>query len=165
MQPKLRFMLVLALLFGATQAPASEFVSPVAVALHPDASTAAIHLTEVGEHANLMRLLEMERGKSVLLKTSYNVKRVSVGDPELLDVAVLSPREIQLVAKDVGATNVLIWDSRGRPQASIEVEIGNTQTYLQRELRRILGNDTLTVDSAGHATLLGGSVANALAAE
>jgi pilus assembly protein CpaC len=69
------------------------------------------------------------------------------------------------VGKGVGATNVLIWDSRGRPQASIEVELGTTQTYLQRELRRIFGNDHINVDSAGNATLLGGTVANALEAE
>jgi pilus assembly protein CpaC len=165
MQPRFRLILALACLFAVAEAGAIESERMGVKTLRPDAATGEIYLEEVGEGGDLMRLLEMQRGTSVLLKTSYQVKRVSVGNPDLLDVVVLSPREIQLVAKGVGATNVLIWDTRGRPQASIEVELGTTQTYLQRELRRILGNDGITVDSAGSATIVGGTVVDALAVE
>ena len=45
--------------------------------------------------------LDLELGKSVFVRSGFKVKRVSVGDPEVLDVVVLSPREIQLVPNPV----------------------------------------------------------------
>lgn len=133
--------------------------------LTPSATTGAIHLAAGGDTENLVRTLDLERGKSVFVRTGYEVKRVSVGDPELLDVVVLSPRELQFVAKVPGSTNVLIWDTSGRPQASIEVQIGTPQTYLQRELRHLLGSPEIEVHDARSATVLRGRVASALAVE
>ena len=89
MQAKIRNMLALAMamLFATTTAGAETIGSGV-VTLRPDPATGAVHLTEVGEGESLGRVLEIERGKSLLVETAYRVKRVSVGDPDLLDVAV-----------------------------------------------------------------------------
>lgn len=158
--------MVLALLLGAVQTSSAESVEAGgAQLLQVSPTTGAIHLAVAGDAEDLMRTLELERGKSVFVRTDYDVKRVSVGDPELLDVVVFAPRELQFVAKGTGSTNVLIWDSRGRPQASIEVQIGTPQIYLQRELRRILSNEDLHVDGAHSATVLSGSVPSVVALE
>jgi pilus assembly protein CpaC len=133
--------------------------------LQPSASTAAVFLEPAAAAGDMERALEIARGKSVYVKTGYNVKRVSVGNPDILDVVVLSPRELQFVAKAMGSTNVLVWDSKGNPQASIEVEVGTPESYLQRGLRRILGNPGIRVESAGSATVLKGTAPSALAVE
>jgi len=102
--------------------------------------------------------LEIERGKSVSITTDFTIKRISVGDPEILDVAALGSRDIQLVAKTVGITNVLLLDDKGRPQAVIEVHVGTPYTHIERSLRRLLDNDTISVEGAGNAIVLRGSV-------
>jgi hypothetical protein len=71
MQPTLRLILASAILFAAAQASATEHSVSGVEALRPDASTGAIHLAEVGDNGDLMRVLQLERGKSVLVKTSY----------------------------------------------------------------------------------------------
>jgi pilus assembly protein CpaC len=107
--------------------------------------------------------LEIERGKSVSITTDYTIKRISVGDPDVLDVAALGSRDIQLVAKAVGITNVLLLDDKGRPQAVIEVHVGTPYTHIERSLRRFLNNDTILVEGAGNAIVLRGSVSSSVA--
>jgi len=109
--------------------------------------------------------LEIERGKSLFVRTDYTVRRVSVGDPETLDVVVLSPRELQFVAKKIGATNVVLWDPQGTPQAALDVHVGTPHSQVESEIQRVLGNPDVKVDSAGESIVLKGSVANALASE
>lgn len=107
--------------------------------------------------------LEIESGKSIGITTDYTVKRISVGDPDVLDVVALGSREIQLVAKNVGITNVLFWDSKSRPQAVIEVHVGTPYTHIERALRRSLQNDSILVEGAGNALILRGSVSSDIA--
>jgi pilus assembly protein CpaC len=111
------------------------------------------------------RYLEIQVGKSLAVETAYAVKRVSIGDPEILDIAVLSPRRFQLVAKAVGTTNVVVWDSRDRPQAVIDVEVGTAYSHIERRLREVFVSDEFHFESAGDSLILTGNVPNALAAE
>ena len=113
-------MVALAFLFGLTQASGAVAAENKAQMLEVSPTTGAVRLAAAGDADELLRTLEIERGKSVFVRTDYDVKRVSVGDSALVDVVVLNPRELQFVAKATGSTNVLIWDTRGRPQASIE---------------------------------------------
>jgi pilus assembly protein CpaC len=156
---------VLAILLAPAQPARADTIDESTQMLRPAPATAAVRLEPASEAEDLMRTLEIERGKSVFVRTGYDVKRVSVGDPKLLDVVVFAPRELQFVAKAMGSTNVLIWDTRGQPQASIDVQIGTPETYLERELRRILQNENLQIESAASATILRGSVPSALALE
>ena len=145
----LRVTFVLVILLGLAQAGLAATIDEFAGMLKPSPATAAVHLEPVGEAEDLMRTLEIARGKSVFVRTGYDVKRVSVGNPDLLDVVVIGPRALQFVAKAAGSTNVLIWDTRGQPQASIDVQIGTPETYLERELQRIFQNENIQVESAG----------------
>jgi pilus assembly protein CpaC len=104
--------------------------------------------------------LEIERGKSVSVTTAYTVKRISVGDPGVVDVVAIGSRDVQLVAKAVGITNVLFWDDKGRPQAVIEVHVGTPYTHIQRAMRRSLQNDSILVEGAGNALVLRGNVSS-----
>jgi pilus assembly protein CpaC len=149
--------LALALL-GTHQARAAETSTEAT-------DSVSLYLTEPSNEADMLRNLEIERGKSRLVRTAYPVKRVSVGDPDTLDVVVINPREFQLVAKKIGSTNVLVWDQSGRPKASIEVSVGSAYAGLERELRRILDNDNIQVESAGEGVVLKGNVPDALAVE
>ncbi len=102
--------------------------------------------------------LEIERGKSISITTDYAVKRISVGDAAILDVVALGDRDIQLVAKSVGITNVLFLDSKGRPQAVIEVHVGTPFSHIERSVQRLMNNDSIQVEGAGNAIILRGSV-------
>jgi pilus assembly protein CpaC len=144
-------------------APAAATTTTQVLAAAP--GDAVVHLDPAGGATDVLRQLAMELGKSMFLKAGYSVKRVSVGNPAVLDVVVLNATELQLVAKLVGTTNLLVWDSSGRLQAAIDVHVSSPQSQLQAELRRILEVEDITVESTGHATVLKGSVPSAVKLE
>jgi pilus assembly protein CpaC len=155
-------VLALALALGLAGPAAATSTTQVLAAAPGDA---VVHLDPSGNATDVLRQLAMERGKSMFLKAGYSVKRVAVGSPEILDVVVLNSTELQLVAKAVGTTNVLVWDPSGRLQAAIDVHVSSAQSQLQAELRRILEVEDITVESTGHATVLKGSVPSAIKLE
>src|SRR5215510_13790586 len=79
--------------------------------LVPTGSSATIRLEAASTPADTVSQLTMEKGKSVFVRTGFGVSRVSVGDPKVADVVVLRTSELQIVARDVGTTNVVIWGS------------------------------------------------------
>ena len=144
-------------------APAAASETPQVLSAKP--GDAVVYLDPAGNATDVLRQLGIERGKSTFLKAGFTVKRVSVGSPDVLDVVVLNSTEIQLVAKAVGTTNLLVWDPSGKLQAAIDVYVSSAQSQLQSELRRILEVEDVTVESTGHATVLKGSVPSAVKLE
>jgi pilus assembly protein CpaC len=137
----------------------------VSPALASQQAEVTIRLEKPASEDEILRHVEIERGTSRFVSTSYPVKRVSVGDPEILEVAILNPREFQLVAKSLGSTNVLVWDRSGRPMAAIDVLVGSPYSNLERQLQRLLENKNIFVEGAGEGVALKGTVSSALAVE
>ena len=117
---------------------------------------AAIQLD--GGSGDLVRHLTLERGKTTFLETAYDVKRVSVGEPRVADVVVLGANEIQLVAKDLGDTNVVLWDEAGNARSAIDVAVLRPHASIEKEMRRVTGNEEIRIESAGESIVLKGSV-------
>ncbi len=112
-----------------------------------------------------LRELRIEEGKSVSVETAYRIKRVSVGDPEILDVVVMGKRELQFVANGLGATNVLVWDQDNNVAAVIEVSVGTALAHISSQLREVLGNEQIELKNAGDSVILHGNVSTAIAME
>lgn len=53
-------------------------------------------------------------GKSALLRLPDATSRVSVGDKEIADIILINPREIYLLGKKVGTTNIMLWSKGGK---------------------------------------------------
>ncbi len=108
---------------------------------------------------------DLELGKSIFVRSPFSVKRVSVGDPDILDVVVLSPAELQIVPKKIGETNMIVWERGGQPSVIIDVSVGTSFSTLERRLKSVLKNDGIQVESFGNAVALTGTVPSPVVAE
>jgi pilus assembly protein CpaC len=133
--------------------------------LRPSGGTRTIDFPRPDSDDDLLHQIEIERGKSVFLRTDYPIRRVSVGSPEIVDVVVLSSTSVQLVARQIGGTNVILWDPQARPQAAIDVHVGTVRSQLDSLLGRVLEGENVRVESAGSGVALVGTVSSALAME
>ena len=133
--------------------------------LVPTGARATIYLDVAGSAEDTVSQLHMEKGKSVFVRTSYGVRRVSVGDPKIADVVVLRQSELQFVAKAVGNTNVVIWGSSGEIEAAIDLHVGRAYSFIESEINRVVGVGDVRVDSAGDSIVLTGSVPDAASLE
>ncbi len=55
----------------------------------------------------------VQSGKSRLVKLDRPVRRVSVGDPAVADIILVSPKEILINGQKPGDTSVIFWDQHG----------------------------------------------------
>src|SRR5688572_28507935 len=52
--------------------------------------------------------------KSRVLSLDSPTGRVAVGNPDVADIVVILPTELYVLGKDIGSTNVLLWDTDNR---------------------------------------------------
>lgn len=90
-------------------------------------------------------------GKSTLLRLPDAVERLSVGNPAIADVTPISEREVYLLGKDLGTTNLIIW-ARNGPATVVDITVTADATLLEKELHTLLPGErdikiTMTADS------------------
>lgn len=125
-------------------------------AAEPNAVTA-------GLPAGAITNVEVPIYKSRVLTTSAPVRKVSIGNPEIADVLVTSPRELYLLGRSLGSTNVLLWDGQGRLIDSLDLEVVHDLSALKSKLHELMPNEKISVFSAQGALVLRGQVSSAAA--
>lgn len=108
--------------------------------------------------------LDVTIGKSHLVNLPSPIARLSVGDPKVADVLVLSPRQIYVLGKTLGSTNVMLWDKRGRTTAVIDVNVSREMGAFSSEVKRLVKHADVRVRSMGESLVLEGHVPDAMTA-
>ncbi len=112
------------------------------------------------EHA--LTLLE---GKSTVVALEHRVSRLSVGQPQVADVVLLGHRDLYLVGKSAGSTNVLLWQDHDRLQI-FNLNVERDVAPLQARLRLLLpGEQQIQVSSSGESVVLAGRVSDVIRSE
>jgi pilus assembly protein CpaC len=57
--------------------------------------------------------LSMVVNKSTILRLDVPAVRISVGNPAVADITPISSREVIVLGKTIGTTNLIIWDKSG----------------------------------------------------
>ncbi len=105
------------------------------------------------------RTLQLRLGGSELVYTDYPFKRVSIADPEVADVVVLSPRELYVYGKKVGYTSIILWeDERGR--TLIDAVVHLDLTGLKERIAELYPNEEILVHSSEKGVVLSGTVSS-----
>lgn len=89
--------------------------------------------------------------------------RVSVANPDLADLVVISPTEFYLLAKDIGVTNILVWERDSKLRATRQVEITHDLEGLKAKLYTLIPDNAIEVRSAQRSIVLSGTVPSATA--
>jgi pilus assembly protein CpaC len=98
--------------------------------------------------------------KSKLVRLSAPATRVSVGNPDVADILIVRSNQLYVLGKDLGTTNVLLWDRQDVLIDSIEVEVTHDLQSLKKKLYELLPNEKIEVRSAQRNIILSGNVSN-----
>ncbi len=66
--------------------------------------------------------LELTMGKAKVIHLSSPATRVSISDPQTVGVVLISPKEIELIGKAIGAANLLVW-TKGTGQNFLTIDL------------------------------------------
>jgi len=101
--------------------------------------------------------------KSKVVQLDEPAARVSVGNPDIADILILRSTQLYVLGKDLGTTNVLLWDRSDQLIGTVEVEVSHDLESLKGQLHDLLPNETIKVYSSQRSIVLAGRVSSALA--
>ncbi|MBW2479931.1 MAG: type II and III secretion system protein family protein [Deltaproteobacteria bacterium] len=105
--------------------------------------------------------IQLVTGKSVVLKSARPVKRVSIADPEIADLVMLSPQEIYITGKASGVTNLTLWQN-GTISEVYDLEVSFDISRLKQKLNEMLPEEKeLRVIASHNSVTLSGRVSSA----
>ena len=112
--------------------------------------------TTMGDRASLMKIVA---GKSQVINTPVAITRASIANPEVADTVVLSPRQLYVVGKQVGATNLTLWDDRGQVLSIYDIEIAPDLDRLRQQIQHLLPDENkITIESSHDFVTISGKV-------
>jgi pilus assembly protein CpaC len=99
--------------------------------------------------------------KSMAFRLSDRAKRVSVSQPEIADVTVLTPNQLLLSGKAVGTTSLIVFNDKGDVE-SYDLVVTPDIAALREQFRVVFPNESIEVSTSGPAIVLRGEVSNEL---
>jgi len=102
------------------------------------------------------RTLKLISGKSIILKSSQPVSRISEPTPTIAEALPLSPHEIYISGKAAGTTTLILWQKEGI-SAIYDIEVAYDISRLKLKLNQILPaeKDILVLATHDSITLAG----------
>lgn len=115
--------------------------------------------------ADLPTSLVVTTGRGHLLRLPAPVKRVSVGDPKVLDFTVIAPTQLLLNGKSAGATNLTLWD-RDERSHEISVDVEMDLRPLRQAIQSALPQEKgVSLSVLANSIVLRGTVSDVIAAD
>ncbi|MFM7029282.1 MAG: type II and III secretion system protein family protein [Chakrabartia sp.] len=109
--------------------------------------------------------IEAQIGRAKVVNISRPVTRIAIGDDSVADYKLVSPRQIYLLGKSAGITNLILWHADGA-RTELEVGVSIDPAPVRKALLDSLPNEgQITVSIVGSSIVLGGVVSDALASE
>jgi len=86
--------------------------------------------------------------KSRNLTVNNAVHRVSVGNSDIADILILRSKELYIVGKKLGTTNMMVWDEEDALVDVINLEVTHDLNSLRQRLHRFLPKEKIAVQSS-----------------
>ncbi|WP_417614962.1 type II and III secretion system protein family protein [Oceanisphaera sp.] len=102
--------------------------------------------------------LPIHKSRSLMLDRPAS--RVSVGNPAIADVLVLQDRELYLVGKSLGHTNLMVWDMNDGLMKVYDIEVSHDLQGLKERLYRFLPNEPIQIHTSQGQLVMSGEVSN-----
>jgi pilus assembly protein CpaC len=109
--------------------------------------------------------MQLAEGKSSIVRLQHPATRVAVGDARIADVILLNPRELYMLGRTVGTTNLILWQKSGDTIIADLAVSADTAT-LQVGIDKLTGKAGMVkVTAAADSLMLSGTVPDVVMAE
>ena len=98
--------------------------------------------------------------KSRIVSLNAPATRISVGNPDIADIVIVRSTQLYVLGKDLGTTNILLWDRGDNLIGTLNIEVSHDLQSLKEKLYRLLPKDRIEVYSAQRNIILAGQVSN-----
>ena len=111
------------------------------------------------EAQQLSPTISVTVNKSMVFRLAQKSKRVSVSQPQVADVLVLSPSQLLINGKNIGTTSLIIFNDKG-DVANYDLVVTPDVAALRAQFVSIFPEEKIEVSTSGPALVLRGEVSN-----
>ena len=90
----------------------------------------------------------LEAGQNRLLVLSEEINRVAVADPNVADLKVVTPTQVLLTAKNVGSTDLTLWNRANEPLV-VALQVTRNLEPLRKQVKALFPNEKVEISGAG----------------
>ena len=124
-------------------------------------ATAAPQAGPTGASVEALHLLV---GRSLVISMQARIFRISVADPAIADVLVVSPTQILVNGKSPGVTSLVIWDETGQCQ-TFDAHVDMDVAEMVGKIHLVFPNEPVQVEAQGGVITLSGHVSSPAVAD
>lgn len=93
-------------------------------------------------------------GRSLVLGTDFDIKRIAITNPEIADATAVTPRELLIDGKNPGTISLIVWGDTRRAQYELVVQ--PAITTLQQRLQALFPGEDIQVGVSEGSVVLSG---------
>jgi pilus assembly protein CpaC len=109
------------------------------------------------------RTLSVPVFKSTAVKLNVTPARISLGSPDIADILILRSTQLYVLGKDIGTTNVLLWDKGDNLIGTVNVEVTHDLESLKAKLHDVLPDESILVYSSQRNIVMAGRISSVTA--
>lgn len=82
--------------------------------------------------------IDLTVGKAEMIQLKRPASRVSISDPAIASAVIISPTQIQVVGKQVGVANLMVWESAYSPEHTVvDLSVQYDVSTLSKQLKQL----------------------------
>ena len=147
----------------------SSLALVLANTLHPAAITEVAAQSESKnyirispENASAPKMINLGLNKALVVDLPAEANDVLVANPTVADAVMRTSRRIYLFGKQIGQTNIFVFDGSGKQIAAMEILIERDITGLESSLARLIPQSNIRAEMINDNIVLTGTVATPL---
>jgi pilus assembly protein CpaC len=124
-----------------------------------DSGLSPVPAIRIEREVGAVRNLALETGQNRLLILTEPIGRVSVADPRIADLKVITPVQLLLTSRGVGTTDLTLWNKRDEPLV-LALQVTRNLDRLKSQLAELFPDEKIGVSAAGDLVVLTGEVSD-----
>lgn len=118
-----------------------------------------------GGRTEMAPAMQLSEGKSSIIRLQHPAARVAVGDARIADVILLNPKEVYMLGRVVGTTNLIVWQKTGDTVIA-DLTVSADTASLQAGIDKLTGAPgVVKVSAAADSIMLSGTVPDVVVSE
>ena len=110
------------------------------------------------ENAQIAKEIKLGLDKSIVIDLPADAHDILVANPDVADAVTRTSRRIYVFGKQIGQTNIFVFDGRGQQIAALELIIERDIAGLEGTIRRLVPNSDVRAEMINDNIVLTGSV-------
>jgi pilus assembly protein CpaC len=108
--------------------------------------------------------IDLSEGKSKRIALPYKPFRISVSDPKVADIVLVTSGDVFMLGRSAGSTNLIVW--KNKEQATIiDIVVGVDSAALRQQFDQLFPNEKdIRITVSGGALILSGTVSDTVKA-